>query len=69
MGSTTALANIPDPADRIEVMQDRLAVAVDYATAFRTSDEPDQVQACERSIELANMLSQAILATAVRRPS
>lgn len=62
-----SLARITDLDARIEVMQDRLAVAVDYATAFRTADEPEQVEACEKAIRLANMLSQAILAMNVRR--
>lgn len=67
--STESLARITDLDARIEVMQDRLASAVDYATIFRTADDAESVEACERAIRLANMLSQAILATAVRRTS
>lgn len=63
-----SLSRIHDLDSRIEVMQDRLATAVDYATTFRTSDKPNEVEACEKAIRFANMLSQAILATAVRRP-
>ena len=61
-----SLANIADLDTRIEVMQNRLAIAVDYATAFRTADDAESVAACERAISLANMLSNAILATAVK---
>lgn len=69
MAGTESLARITDLDSRIEVMQDRLAIAVDYATIFRTADDAESVEACEKAIRLANMLSQAILATAVRRTS
>jgi hypothetical protein len=69
MPENSSLARITDLDARIEVMQDRLAIAVDYATAFRASDKPDEVEACEKAIRQANMLSQAILAFAVRRTS
>lgn len=46
----------------IEVLTDRLKHAVEYARTFRADDEPQMVEACERSIRYANMLSQAILA-------
>jgi hypothetical protein len=67
MSDNYSLARITDLDSRIEVMQDRLAIAVDYATMFRTADDAESVEACEKAIRLANMLSQAILATAVRR--
>jgi hypothetical protein len=66
---TESLARSTDLDARIEVMQDRLAIAVDYATMFRTADDAESVEACEKAIRQANMLSQAILAMNVRRTS
>lgn len=47
---------------RIEELRDRLNTAVDYAQMFRADTDPENVEACERAIRYANMLSHAILA-------
>lgn len=52
--------------DRIEDLQDRLYIAVDYAQAFRSASDPESVEACEKAIRYANMLSNAILALSVK---
>jgi hypothetical protein len=66
--ASTRLSDMP-MRSRIEVMTDRLAIAVDYATTFRASSEPEEVEACERAIRFANMLSAAITATVAARQS
>lgn len=51
--------------NRIEELQNRLNIAVDYAMAFRSESDPELVEACEKSIRYANMLSAAIVALSV----
>ena len=46
----------------VEILQDRLEVAVEYAQQFRSAIEPESVEACEKAIRYANMLSHAIIA-------
>lgn len=52
--------------ERIAFLQDRLNIAVDYAMAFRSESDPDLVEACEKAIRFANMLSAAIVALSVK---
>ncbi len=58
--------NVPyDTEDTIAYVNDlksRLQTAVNYAGTFRSDTDPECVEACEKSIRYANMLSQAILA-------
>ena len=51
--------------NRIEELQDRLNIAVDYAQMFRASDDAECIEACEKAIRYANMLSHAIVALSI----
>lgn len=56
-------------AQYIAQAQRRLEIATDYAVTFRSSDEPELIEACEKAIRFANMWSQAILAMSVNPDS
>ena len=51
---------------RTEELQERLNVAVDYAMVFRSDVDPKCVEACEKAIRFANMLSAAIVALSIK---